>query len=310
MMHARPAMTITERVAHRTPARPRRQRAARRRMRRAHDHRVSAVRVIFLKAKASAREPAAQTKRVTPEVCAAKVSCAPNEIERWRVSPQTLARRRRARRRPAQSRGGAQARSRHRGRTSTTRRGSEAEFANTAHRQRADSMSAKIWRTHTTGGAAESPPPRDEAGCRPSLVPSENLMHCGTQASPCSCRIRGRYAQSHPALGRCPSPCVSMRSILPRKTRKRACACAVHAPLQLRKMVAPWFWEKPEAGSFVHDMFIKANRTQGVNADLGFEPIVTMESKGLAAARMPLCVSTGETDFARAGGKAARRTGC
>ena len=134
----------------------------------------------------------------------------------------------------------------------------EAEFGQSAHRQRAGFDFGKIL-PHPD----QRPPRRQRVRARPAMkpgrrarsaVPSANTSCTAPCASPpCS----AASASAWPSATRSGACAIAMRLRCVRccrANRKRVRACAGHAPAP-SNVGRHWFFERTRAGSFVHDMF-------------------------------------------------------
>ena len=133
----------------------------------------------------------------------------------------------------------------------------EPEFGQSAHRHRAGFNFGEILPHPYQRPPCRHPPGKacDKSRRRGTLPArfGEHLMHRGHREAALQRRIRFRMAERHPLERRG----VGMRLDAldaAAQTRKRAHACAGHAPLL--EIVGPLpVQREPEAGSFVHDMF-------------------------------------------------------
>jgi hypothetical protein len=210
-------------------------------------HRVSAVEGIGAAARRSSRP-------VTPDIRAANVSLRLATRSNCRASPQisrTTA--------PSASQASASAVVRNAvstsgARTVTIRRGSRPSSRHPLIDSAPDSISAKSCRTHSSGRrvltrrASPAMNPVAAALCLPSANTSCTAPSARPPRSAASAPAWPSAARSDAASW------VSMRSMLPRKLA----SVRVRAPVMRRSLkdirhLAPG--EKPEAGSFVHDMF-------------------------------------------------------
>ncbi len=101
---------------------------------------------------------------------------------------------------------------------------------------------------------ADAPGKASDKSRRRGALPSlrEHLMHRTERKPTPQRRIRPGMTKRHPIRR---GVVVGFDALdAAAQARKRACACAGHAPL-LENVSASVLEEKPEAGSFVHDMF-------------------------------------------------------
>jgi hypothetical protein len=211
-------------------------------------HRVSAVEGIGAAARRSSRP-------VTPDIRAANVSLRLATRSNCRVSPQisiTTA--------PSASQASASAVVRSAvstsgARTVTTRRGSRPSSRHPLIDSAPDSISVKSCRTHSSGRRAltRRASPAINPVAAALCLPSANTSCTAPSARP-PCSAASAPAWPSVTRSEAVASWVSMRSMLPRNVA----SVHVRAPVMRRSLkifAASALGKKPEAGSFVHDMF-------------------------------------------------------